>query len=133
MTMELRQLGNKAFLDETLAYLKRDVTRDDCFRLSPTNKLKENKIGSPIAASNLKIGEEGHFKEVDADAAHVQWVLDCLEDLFSHHRDNLDRQLFPVVGICSGAILARVSALKDALVTVVHVYCLRPSNSRPHH
>ena len=38
-------------------------------------------------------------------------LLDALEELFSHHRDNFDRQLYTPIGLCIGATLEKVSTL----------------------
>jgi hypothetical protein len=85
MAVNLDQLGNKAFLNETLTYFRTKVTSSGCFQLSPTSKLKEN-TGPPIAASDLKVGEGGHIMKLNAEEEHVDWLLRALEAVFSHHR-----------------------------------------------
>ena len=106
---EMDHVGNKAFLTEALEYLEASVA-SGCFRLSPTAKLKEHK-GPPIAASNLKVGEGGHFKKYEATEDAKAWISEALREMFTYHRENFDRQLFRPIGLCIGDILAKVATL----------------------
>ena len=69
---KMEHVGNKLLLTQALTYFQKQID-SGCFRLSPTNKLIDH-TGPPIAASDLKVGEEGHFKKFNATSESKECV-----------------------------------------------------------
>lgn len=86
--------------------------------MSPTKKLVDH-TGRPIAASDLKVGEEGHFKKFNATQEHKEWITNAIRDLFDH-TSHFERQLMRPIALCMGNILVKVATLmgRDSDITV---------------
>ena len=89
----------------------------DVIGLAPTKELTADaKKSDKSAASELKVKTEdsgsGHFEKFAPEDGHKEWLLRSINRMFIQLKDLTDgRQVLAHMGVCSGALLAKMAAL----------------------